>query len=306
MDVGGDGVCVVHERSSVHVPVYGVDELLRLKHDYDPRAIPTELRNFRMYLTKSAPLVEQLGLLITEGDIVRISDQEVDEDVIILRKLKSALNKITAKTYTVMFEEIKRLSNVRSEATLLGVTDALIANIKAHKDYAELYSHLIRDVNECELWQFPGDDNFNTVVLNRCMTEVIEAIGTRDTLKAKLDAEPHADVRFEVELKYKAGAKSLMCFVAHMFCIGVVGPRTITDRLLLEMAPEAGAPVDAYNVEFMATVYPIVADKAWKDAPERMVEFRERVRDMLAGVSDIRIKFMVKDLITALSKKKRT
>lgn len=280
--------------------VYTVEQLLNLKHDYDPRSVPAEMQNFKLYLTRCPQLVEQLQVTIQEGDIVRISDQEIDADLVILRKLKGILNKITEKTYDIMFQELKRFNKVRNPTALQSIIDTLVENIKLCKDYAKLYARLVRDVTQSELWEFPGK-NFNTVVLDSCMREVQEALGDRKFLHSQLAPIQHKDARFETELKYKAGVKSLLGFVAHMFLLSIVGPKTMTN-ILFTMLPAEGCEVDAYNVEFLSMLYPLVAEKAKALAPERMPVLEASVKTLLARVSDRRLQFMIQDLISLMNK----
>ena len=279
--------------------VYGVEQLLNLKHDYDPRSVPAEMQNFKLYLTRCPQLVEQLQVTIQDGDIVRISDQEIDADLVILRKLKGILNKITEKTYDIMFQELKRFNKVRSPTALESIIATLVQNIKLCRDYAQIYARLVRDVTQSELWEFPGK-NFSIVVLDSCMREVQEALGDRQWLHSQLAPIQDKDARFEEELKYKAGVKSLLCFVAHMFLLSVVGPKSMT-KILFTMLPAAECEIDAYNVEFLSTIYPLVAEKAKSLLPDRMTEFDTNVKDLLARAPNKRLQFMIQDMIKLMN-----
>ena len=75
--------------------VHSRDYILSLRYDNDPRDIPNEIKNFKLYVTKCNYIIEQFNIIVNENDIWRISDKQIDEEKMILKNFISILNRIT-------------------------------------------------------------------------------------------------------------------------------------------------------------------------------------------------------------------
>lgn len=281
--------------SETSAPVYSVDQLLELRYDYDPRNVPMEMRNFKMYLTKCPQLAEQMGLTKQEGDIIRMSDAEVDEDVVILRKLKAVLNKLAERNYASMLAELRKVNRVRSETALEEIIKVLLANIQLSEHYGKLYAELVRDITADGLWTFPTEGDFGPVLVRRCLEQVQDATSGQRQLLAEMQARYGGDP-FETELKYKKGVKGLLGFLNCLFQLGLIGPKCVT-RTLRSMLPAAGQPIDGYNLEFLLAFCPAIRARLHGLDPTVLPGLRRELQAQLQSSNAPRLKFMLQDVI---------
>ena len=115
--------------------------ILHFRYHNDPRDIPNEIKNFKLYINKCNYIIEQLNIVVKDGDIWKISGNNIDDEKMILKNLISILNKITEDNYTPLFNELCKLEKINSKNIINKAIESLISNVKVNQVFSKIYAH---------------------------------------------------------------------------------------------------------------------------------------------------------------------
>ena len=286
-------------------PVYSFDVLLRHRLESNPRDVPNEIRNFRLYLTKCPQLAEQLQLVVERDGILCLNGSPIDPSKVILRKLKSILNRLTEANYARLLGEVKKLEHVDDPEVMHGIIEALIQNSKQSEQAIKLYATLTKDVEDEKLWTL-GDVPFSTALESACLQqfEAFQDPTHRQELRTRLASIPDVDARFEVEAKAKRGGRAMVVLLASLYKQGLSSAAQIGRVLTRLLDADHADPerVDDYNIDFFLAAYPTARAKLRVDDRATCDRVHAALRAVAAneGVG-FRIKFQVTEFLGKLA-----
>lgn len=273
-----------------------------LKYQNHPKSMenPCAVKNFRIYLNRSQISADHLKLLVDHDGIMTISDKEIDEETLVLRKVKGLLNKLTEANYRKMLDSIYGINQIRNDGTLDKLVDVVIFNIKSSLHFVPLYAILAKDIDTRCLWQF-SDKKFSQALQKRCIQEfrLYQTREERDRIKEVIGAINDKDEKFEKEVKIRRDNNAITMFLGHMFKNGLTHVDNVIRIFQHLLRPLQGEQfVDSNNVDFMMNLYPVVIPKLAVINPAFFKDVAARIAQIHADDRlDTRHKLMLDDVI---------
>ena len=285
-----------------------LDQIMSLQHHPDCHKIPCAVKNFKIYLNRSQAAADHLQLLIESDGIMMISNKEIDEETLVLRKVKGILNKLTESNYQKMLDSLCSINQIRNDDTLNKLVDVVITNIKTSLHFVSLYAVLARDIDMRNLWHF-SDKKFSMALQRRCIQEFrkFQTSEERAVVQAQLDEMTEHDVRFEKETLIRKHNNAIIMFLAHMFRNNLTHIDNIVRVLqhLLRPLPDQQF-IDSYNVDFFISVYPVVAVKISHVNPSLLRDIHDCVCKVKADTRlETRHNFMLDDVMESVRRSVR-
>lgn len=286
--------------SATELQIYPLGLLQRLKHDYNPRDVPNELRNFKFLLTKCPQLHKQLQLIKEVDGIYKLNDDLIDPCTATIRKLTSILNKLTDANYESMLNQVKSFKNMTDESIVATVINVLIHNIKLSNSFIKLYACLTRDVDRFKMWDQMGKP-FSVVLSQRCQQyfDEFQQPMSRDNLKEFLSGLADSDDKNDTEARIKRENKAIVLFLGHLYLNNLLDATDavqIADRLLLPLSGRD--KLDDFNIDYFLAFYPVVKPKMVSSRIGDSVRaFDDRLLALRDQALSFRLKFMVEDFI---------
>ena len=277
---------------------YSISDLKRYRHDHNPRDVPNEVRNFNTYLQKSPQLATQLQLIVERDGIVRLNDMLIDPSVVILRRLKSILNRLSRENYDKLFAEITRLSKQQSEI-VDRVIDVILQNIKLSDCFIRLYAILVRDVESHSLWESSAA-SFADGLTEKCLQdfETFQSVEVRASLKKRLSDATDCDQKLEIEGRVKRENRAVVQFLGHLFLHDMVCGATVTGIIERLLAPHTDEDsLDEHNIDYLLAIYALVLRKLTAADPETVMATNQRIISLLDQAINMRLKFMIQNFV---------
>ncbi len=287
-----------NNEGSVDDKVYPIAILHRLRHDYNPRDIPNELRNFKCLLTKCPQLHKQLQLIKEVDGIFKLNPDLIDPGAAAIRKLTSILNKLNERNYENMLKEVRSFSSVSDADVIEAIIDVLIHNIKLSHTFIKLYATLTRDVDDLKIWNV--DQPFSEKLSRKCFDyfDTFQTTEARSMLKSTIESLTDSDDRNDTEARIKRENKAIILFLGHLYLKDLLSsPETakMGDRLLLPLPGED--KLDDFNIDYFLSFYPVVKPKLVTVNSVTTVDFEDRLLALRDQQLSFRLKFMLEDFL---------
>ena len=248
--------------------VHSRDYILSLRYDNDPRDIPNEIKNFRLYVTKCNYIIEQFNIIVNENDIWRISDKQIDEEKMILKNFISILNRITESNYDSLFNELCKLEKINSKNIIDKSIQSLINNIKTNQVFSKTYARLCFDIYSKNLWEYTDNDKvfkFQDILIENIENEFhkTQSIEKRKEIKDTMESIDDEDELYEYISKEKKKFNGILLLIAHLYLVNMITFPIIEYvlRKLIHPFYENNVIPDEMNLEFLYNIYPIVNTK---------------------------------------------
>lgn len=279
---------------------YTPEAMLEHKYDYNPRDVPNEIRNFKTYLVKCPQLAEQMQLTVEMDGVVLINSEEVDENIVMIRKLKSVLNRLTENNYATLLSELRDVGCVTDDDVLAEIVKVVMNNIKSSQDFVRLYARLAKDIKVCDT----KGASLGQLLNDSAAAEFLEfqKPETRARLKEQLTHIADTDDRFEAEARARKGCQAVACFIAQLYVQGVAPKSMLTTMLdsLLQPIPPVLGP-DPYNLDFLMAVYPVARHRLIQVSPQGAARFEDQLRILSRDpVLGFRLRFLLEDFLKNL------
>lgn len=280
--------------------IYTNEYLTRFKHDYNPRDIPNEIRNFRTFLNKCPQLATSLQL-VTEADdgIIKLNSSLIDPTVAVLRKLTGVLNRMTATNYDNMMKEVKRFQRLPNDNVTMAIMNVLVQNIKLSEGFIRLYASMTKEVDEFNDWQL-GRSSFSRQLSQKCLQEfdAFQQVTARESLKEEIINIKDPDDRNDREARIKRENKAVVMFLAHLYLQGVVVDTEVLQMIDRLLSPLSGEDkIDDYNLDYFMAMYPIAGVKLGKHDRSSTQRIHRQVSNLLNVGLSFRLKFMLQDFM---------
>ncbi len=193
--------------------VYTNEFLAKYRHDYNPRDIPNEIRNFRVFLTKCPQLASTLQLVTEDDEVIKLNSNLIDPTTAVLRKLTGVLNRMTDSNYDIMMNEVKKFNRLPSDDVTNAIMDVLMDNIKLSHEFIKLYAVMTKDVDHFNDWQI-GRSAFSKELSKKFLREFekFQNVKVRQSLTDDLDNIRNADDRNDAEARTKREHKAVVMF----------------------------------------------------------------------------------------------
>ena len=248
--------------------VHSRDYILSLRYDNDPRDIPNEIKNFKLYVTKCNYIIEQFNIIVNENDIWRISDKQIDEEKMILKNFISILNRITESNYDSLFNELCKLEKINSKNIIDKSIQSLINNIKTNQVFSKTYARLCFDIYSKNLWEYTDNDKvfkFQDILIENIENEFhkTQSIEKRKEIKDTMESIDDEDELYEYISKEKKKFNGILLLIAHLYLVNILTFPIIEYvlRKLIHPFYENNVIPDEMNLEFLYNIYPIVNTK---------------------------------------------
>lgn len=248
--------------------VHSRDYILSLRYDNDPRDIPNEIKNFKLYVTKCNYIIEQFNIIVNENDIWRISDKQIDEEKMILKNFISILNRITESNYDSLFNELCKLEKINSKNIIDKSIQSLINNIKTNQVFSKTYARLCFDIYSKNLWEYTDNDKvfkFQDILIENIENEFhkTQSIEKRKEIKDTIESIEDEDELYEYISKEKKKFNGILLLIAHLYLVNMITFPIIEYvlRKLIHPFYENNVIPDEMNLEFLYNIYPIVNTK---------------------------------------------
>lgn len=279
--------------------IYPIALLHRLKHDYNPRDVPNELRNFKCLLTKCPQLHKQLQLIKEVNGIFKLNPNLIDPGAAAIRKLTSILNRLNEDNYERMLNEVRHFSSVSDATVVRSIIDVVIHNIKLSHTFIKLYASLTRDVDKFQMWDMEGIP-FSAKLSRKCFDyfDTFQTPEARDELRRTIDSLSDSDDRNDTEARIKRENKAIVLFLGHLYINGLLSlseTARIADRLLLPLPGDE--KLDDFNIDYFLALYPVIKPKMITSSSRTTAEFEERLMALREEELSFRLKFMLEDFL---------
>ena len=290
--------------------IYSSEYIMKYRHDYNPRDIPNEIRNFKVFLTKCPQLASSLKLVTEDDEIIKLSSSLIDPTAEVLRKLTGVLNRMTDSNYDSEMLEIKKFNRLPNDSVTTSIMDVLMNNVKKSHEFIKLYAQMTKDVDTLKVWQ-TGNASFSKEISKKFLKEFdkFQNLQIRQTLQADLAKISDPDDRNDTEAKIKRENKAVILFLAHLFVRDILPNSklsTILDKLL---RPIPGSlDLDEYNLDFFLVMYPICFEKHKSTQPKESTDTINQVKSFVDTSEyslSFRLKFMISDFLKTLSAKNK-
>jgi len=248
--------------------VHNRDYILSLRYNNDPRDIPNEIKNFKLYVTKCNYIIEQLNIIVNEDGIWKISTKQIDEEKMILKNFISILNRITESNYDSLFNELCKLEKINSKNIIDKSIESLINNIKINQVFCKTYARLCLDIYTKNLWEYTDNDKvykFQDILINNIEKEFhdTQSIDKRNEIKETMDSIEDEDELYEYKTKEKKKFNGVLLLIAHLYNVNMINfpiIEYVLKKLVHPLYKNITIP-DEMNLEFLYNIYPIVTEK---------------------------------------------
>jgi len=248
--------------------VHNRDYILSLRYNNDPRDIPNEIKNFKLYVTKCNYIIEQLNIIVKEDGIWKISTKQIDEEKMILKNFISILNRITESNYDSLFNELCKLEKINSKNIIDKSIESLINNIKINQVFCKTYARLCLDIYTKNLWEYTDNDKvykFQDILINNIEKEFhdTQSIEKRNEIKENMDSIEDEDELYEYKTKEKKKFNGILLLIAHLYNVNMINfpiIEYVLKKLVHPLYMNITIP-DEMNLEFLYNIYPIVTEK---------------------------------------------
>ena len=248
--------------------VHSRDYILSLRYDNDPRDIPNEIKNFKLYVTKCNYIIEQFNIIVNENDIWRISDKQIDEEKMILKNFISILNRITESNYDSLFNELCKLEKINSKNIIDKSIQSLINNIKTNQVFSKTYARLCNDIYSKNLWEYTDNDKvfkFQDILIENIENEFhkTQSIEKRKEIKDTMESIDDEEELYEYTSKEKKKFNGILLLIAHLYLVNMITfpiIEYVLRKLIHPLYDDKVIP-DEMNLEFLYNIYPIVNTK---------------------------------------------
>ena len=280
--------------------IYTVEQVLAQKHNYNIRDVPTSIRNFHAFLSKSPQLADQKSLQLThtsndEGGVIKISDQMVGRDNMDFGKITAILNKLTTQNYDSLIVDLKRKAQ-RSLFDDDRVVELLIENIRFSDSFISLYTTLVQDLDKEE-----RTTRFSRAVGDKSLKAFyhFQTQEARGELSNRLTSVSDSDVKMELEGRAKRENLAVVLFLGHLYHRNMLGHKEMYDILRTLCVEREPGKLDEYNLDFLLSTMPIVVERVASVDPATA----QRVRNHLESVKSrkdipMRLKFKIQDFFS--------
>lgn len=281
--------------------IYTNEFLNNFRHDYDPRDIPNEMRNFRSMIHKPPQLASSLELVKHEDGIIKMNESLIDPTKSIIRKLTAVLNRLTDKNYQSMLHEIKQFQKLPDESVVKTMIDVVIENIKLSQGFIKLYASLAKDVDNFNRWNI-GEASFSQGLSQKCLEEfeIFQKVENRQSFSESLTSILNSDDRNDREARIKRENKAIVLFLSHLFLENILSDSLAYDVANRLLKPLNGSEsLDEFNLDYFISMYPIISKKFHTNhSDQRVSDLHKTVLDLSATDKlSFRLKFMIQDLI---------
>lgn len=248
--------------------VHNRDHILSLRYNNDPRDIPNEIKNFKLYVTKCNYIIEQFNIIVNENGIWKISDKQIDDEKMILKNFISILNRITESNYESLFNELCKLDKINSKNIIDKSIQSLINNIKTNQVFCKTYARLCFDIYSKNLWEYTDNEKvfkFQNILIKNIETEfhVTQSLEKRKEIKDTMESIEDEDELYEYISKEKKKFNGIILLIANLYLVNMITFPIIEYvlRKLLHPIDENSVIPDEMNLEFLYNIYPIVNTK---------------------------------------------
>eukprot|EP01114_Cavostelium_apophysatum_P004283 TRINITY_DN1447_c0_g2_i1.p1 TRINITY_DN1447_c0_g2~~TRINITY_DN1447_c0_g2_i1.p1 ORF type:complete len:1464 (+),score=477.86 TRINITY_DN1447_c0_g2_i1:192-4583(+) len=224
--------------------------------------------------------------------------ERVSGDEVIIRRVKSLLNKITEETFDRLTEKLVNIG-VKDSELVSEIIRLIFEKALLEPKFSKMYAELCKVLNEkIPDFHVEGRANgFKRLLLNRCQTE-FEAISTKEKEKPADNLTREERITFE-ENQFMAKKKMLgnITFIAELFKIQMLSQKIMHQCIqVLLMSPE---PTHDYIEALCKLMAGIGAQIDKPEARNWMDQYFERIRELSKSPElPSRLRFMLEATLT--------